>query len=113
MHLSSSPYTLEADASDLYANVMPTTMTSDPGQRVDSQGNEDDVHYASIQFQPRTKKQKPLYINRKRAQQHKHDEDVIYASVQPSQSNTATWTDADFPVYSSVNKDKVNKVVGY
>ncbi|XP_041958523.1 B-cell receptor CD22-like [Alosa sapidissima] len=112
MHLSSSPYPLEADASDVYDNVMPTTMTSDPGQRVDSQGDEDDVHYASIQFQPRTKKQKPLYSNRKSVQQLKQDEDIVYASVQPSQSNTATWTDGGFPVYSSVNKDKVNKVVG-
>ncbi|KAG5278782.1 hypothetical protein AALO_G00102720 [Alosa alosa] len=107
INLSSSPYTLEADASDVYANVIPTTMTSDPGQRVDSQGDEDDVHYASIQFQPRTKKQKSLYSNRKSVQQLKQDEDIVYASVQPSQSNTATWTDGDFPVYSNTSQHGV------
>ncbi|XP_048105001.1 B-cell receptor CD22-like [Alosa alosa] len=33
-----SYFPARADASDVYDNVMPTTMTSDPGQRVDSQG---------------------------------------------------------------------------
>ncbi|XP_062391297.1 B-cell receptor CD22-like [Sardina pilchardus] len=104
INLSSSPHTLEADASDVYANVMPTTMASDPGQRGDSHGNENDVNYASIQFQPRSKKQKSRYSNDERLQQLKQDEDVVYASIQQSQSNTATWTDGDFPVYAAVNK---------
>lgn len=53
--------------------------------------DKDDVHYASIQFRPRTEKQESHYCNVKRAQQPKKEKEVIYASVQTSQANAATW----------------------
>ncbi|XP_041958578.1 B-cell receptor CD22-like [Alosa sapidissima] len=52
---SSSPRTLEADASDVCTNVTYMTMTSDPGQGWVSP-DEDDVNYTIIQFQSCTGK---------------------------------------------------------
>ncbi|XP_030638755.1 sialoadhesin-like [Chanos chanos] len=69
-------------------SVRSLSMTSDPTQRVNT-NDQDDVHYASVQFSRSKREEVSLYSKTQHQQPDQQEEDVQYATVNFSRANAA------------------------
>ncbi|XP_064816209.1 B-cell receptor CD22-like [Oncorhynchus masou masou] len=105
----------QGDSSPVYDNISNMAMTSTAAQTADTD-NQDDVHYASVQFSHSKNQEVPLYSTVQLHQPQKQDQDVQYAAVKfnlpssASQPAAAQAAEVDASeIYSTVNKPRTKK----